>query len=194
VAPELPFHDPRTGFHDRIQPALEALQDARDPVVIVGHSMASTYAPLLAAERADSLLVHLCARLGSFTPPPDAPKMFRAGIPFPDEAADGSTAWDAETAVTVLYRRLPAATARALAERLRPLAPAVGDYPMSADPDVRSALIYAASDEVFEPAWERFMATEVLRIAPIELQGGHFPMLENTDVLADILDRSALLA
>ena len=190
VAPDLPFHDPRTGFQDRVRPALDALENVPGPVVIVAHSMASTYAPLVAAERG-SLLVHVCGRLGSFTPPPGAPKMFRTAIPFPVEAPDGSTAWDVETALSVLYRRLPAATARALARRLRPLAPAVGTYPSGSFTDVANALIYAASDEIFEPAWERFMATEVLRTQPIELPGGHFPMLEHTHLLAAVLDRVA---
>jgi hypothetical protein len=162
--------------------------------VIVAHSMASTYAPLIAAERSDSLLVHLCARLGSFAPPSDAPRMFRPGVPFPQERPDGSTIWDAKAAIEVLYPRLPAATALALASRLRSLAPAVGEYPLSSYPKVASALIYAVSDELFEPAWQRFMATGVLGTKPIELPGGHFPMLENTEMLADILDRLALHA
>jgi Alpha/beta hydrolase family len=191
LAPDLPFHDPRSGFRDRVAPALDALQDARGPVVIVAHSMASTYAPLVAAERADSLLVHLCARLGSFAPPSDAPRMFRPGIPFPHERPDGSTMWEAKAAIEVLYRRLPAATALALASRLRSLAPAVGEYPLCAHPEVASALIYAACDELFEPAWQRLMATAVLGTEPIEVPGGHFPMLENTEMLAHILDRLA---
>ena len=54
-----------------------------------------------------------------------------------------------------------------------------------------TALIYTADDEIFEPAWERFMATELLRIHPVELPGGHFPMLERTEAVAGILDRLA---
>ena len=52
-------------------------------------------------------------------------------------------------------------------------------------------LVYAARDEIFEPAWERFMATELLGIQPIEIPGGHFPMLEDPDALADLLHRLA---
>ena len=191
VAPDLPFHDRRTGYQERVGPALEALQGAADPVMVVSHSMASTYAPLVATARERSLLVHVCPRLGPFAAPPGAPKMFRAGVPFPDERPDGTTIWDAQTAIEVLYRRLPAATARGLARRLRPLAPAAGAYPLSAHPDVPTAVIYTADDEIFEPAWERFMATELLRIQPVELPGGHFPMLERTEAVADILDRLA---
>jgi pimeloyl-ACP methyl ester carboxylesterase len=50
-------------------------------------------------------------------------------------------------------------------------------------------LIYATDDEIFEPAWERFMAREVLDVESIEIAGGHFPMIENPEALADLLDR-----
>jgi pimeloyl-ACP methyl ester carboxylesterase len=52
-------------------------------------------------------------------------------------------------------------------------------------------LVYAAEDEFFEPAWERFMARELLGIEPIEIPGGHFPMVEDPDALAGLLDRLA---
>jgi pimeloyl-ACP methyl ester carboxylesterase len=89
-----------------------------------------------------------------------------------------------------MYARLPPETARALAERLRPGAPAA-EYPLSGHPDVPTMLVYATDDELFEPAWERFMARELLGIEPIEISGGHFPMVENPEALADLLDRLA---
>jgi hypothetical protein len=49
--------------------------------------------------------------------------------------------------------------------------------------------VYTADDEIFEPAWQRFMANELLSTEPIELPGGHFPMLERPFVLAELLDR-----
>jgi pimeloyl-ACP methyl ester carboxylesterase len=88
-----------------------------------------------------------------------------------------------------MYARLPAATARALAGRLRPMAPPAGPFPLAAYPDVASALVYAADDELFEPAWQRFMARELLGVEPIEIPGGHFPMAEDPDSLAGLLDR-----
>jgi pimeloyl-ACP methyl ester carboxylesterase len=191
VAPDLPFHDPRAGFEERVSPALEALDGVADPVVVVGHSLASDYAPLVAAERSGSLLVHLCPRLGPFTPPPGAPDAFRKGVPFPADGPDGTSTWDPEAAIDAMYRRLPPATARELARRLRPLAPAAGEYPLPGHPDVPTVLVYAADDELFEPAWESFMARELLGIEPIEIPGGHFPMLEDPGALADLLDRLA---
>jgi pimeloyl-ACP methyl ester carboxylesterase len=90
-----------------------------------------------------------------------------------------------------MYGRLPPETARELAQRLRPAAPADGEYPLPGHPDVPTALVYATEDELFEPAWERFMARELLGIEPIEIPGGHFPMVEAPDALADLLDRLA---
>jgi hypothetical protein len=54
---------------------------------------------------------------------------------------------------------------------------------------LKAALVYTADDEIFEPAWQRFMANELLSTEPIELPGGHFPMLERPFALAELLDR-----
>ena len=89
-----------------------------------------------------------------------------------------------------MYPRLPPETARTLAERLRPGA-APAEYPLPGHPDASTALIYATDDEFFEPAWERFMARELLGVEPIEIPGGHFPMVEDPEALADLLDRLA---
>jgi pimeloyl-ACP methyl ester carboxylesterase len=181
VAPDLPFHDPQTGFEDRVRPALEAIAGVADPVVVVGHSMASHYAPLVAAARPGSLLVHLCPAFGRL----------REGFPFPPKSQDGTRVWDAEMAIDAMYPRLPPATARRMAQRLRPMAPAADDSPLSGHPDVPTALVYAADDEFFEPASERSVAREMLGIEPIEIAGGHFPMVEDPEALVDLLDRLA---
>jgi pimeloyl-ACP methyl ester carboxylesterase len=191
IAPELPLHVPKAGYDQRIRPALEALSEVGGPLVVVGHSQGTAYSTLLAAARPPSLLVHLCPRLGGFEPPPGAPDTFREGVPFPEERPDGTSAWDVDTAVSALYGRLPPETARALARRLRPMAMPTEPYPLSRHPDVPTELIYAADDELFEPAWERFMARELLGIEPIEILGGHFAMIEAPDALGDLLDRLA---
>ena len=90
-----------------------------------------------------------------------------------------------------MYPRLPRETGRELAGRLRPGASAVGDYPLGQHPNLPTALIYATDDEFFTPEWERFLARELLGVEPIEISGGHFPMVEAPDALADLLDRLA---
>jgi pimeloyl-ACP methyl ester carboxylesterase len=191
VAPDMPYDDPEAGFEERVRPAFQELEDVAGPLVVVGHSASSGYAALVAARRPGSLLVHLCPRLGPFPPPAGAPDTFRAGFPFPPSGPDGATVWDPATAIDAMYPRLPPETARALADRLRPAAPPAGKFPLAAHPDVPTVLIYAAEDEIFEPAWERFMARELLGIDPIEIPGGHFPMVEDPPALAALLDRLA---
>jgi pimeloyl-ACP methyl ester carboxylesterase len=65
------------------------------------------------------------------------------------------------------------------------------EYPLEQHPNVPSALIYAADDEFFEPAFERFVARELLGVDPIEVSGGHFQMVEDPDRLARLLVRLA---
>ncbi len=191
VAPDLPLEDPGTGFEQRARPALDALEGVADPVVVVGHSAGSAYSPLVALATPNSLLVHLCPRLGPFPPPPGAPETFRKGFPSPADRPDGTSVWEVDAAVEAMYGRLPSKTAHEQARRLRPLAPPAGKYPLPAHPDIPTALIYSTDDEFFEPAWERFMARELLGIEPIEIAGGHFPMLEDPDATADLLEHLA---
>ena len=188
VAPDLPFDDPAATYEDRARPAVAVLEDAHAPVVIVGHSVGSAEAALVAAERRPSLLVYLCPRFGSCAAPPDAPPTFREGFPFPPKDSEGRMVWDADSAIAAMYPRLPSDVARRLAERLRPGASAVGEYPLAEHPDVPTALIYAREDEFFNPEWERFVARTLLGIEPIEIPGGHFPMVEDRDALAALLD------
>jgi pimeloyl-ACP methyl ester carboxylesterase len=156
--------------------------------VIVGHSQGTAYSSLVAAANSDAVLVHLCPRLGGFQAPAGAPEMFRQGVPFPESRGDGTSAWDEEVAIEALYGRVPSPRSNILAGRLRPMAMPRGDYPLRAHPGNRTVLIYAAEDELFEPEWERFMARELLGIEPIEVPGGHFPMVEDPGGLAEVLD------
>jgi pimeloyl-ACP methyl ester carboxylesterase len=191
VIPDLPLHDPEAGFEERIRPALGAVEDVDDPLVIVGHSQGTAYSSLVAAARPEALLVHLCPRLGGFDPPPGAPATFREGVPFPETGPDGTSVWDSGVAIEALYRRVPEPRAAMLAGRMRPMAMPQEDYRLSAPPRNQTVLIYAAEDELFEPEWERFMAHELLGVEPIEIPTGHFPMAEDPASLSDLLDRLA---
>ena len=190
VAPDLPFHDPEARHAERVRPALEALAGVSGPFVVVGHSMGSGYAPIVAASVPGARLVHLCPRLGPFRPGADAPPgPFRASMHLPAAGPDGLSRWDPAAAIMAMYGRLAPEVARALAARLRPLAPPPDAFPLPGHPDVPTTLVYAADDEFFEPEWERFMARTVIGVEPIEIAGGHFPMAEDPLALADLLER-----
>jgi pimeloyl-ACP methyl ester carboxylesterase len=191
VIPDLPLQDPDAGFEERIQPALVALDNVGAPLTVVGHSQGTAYSSLVAATRPDSLLVHLCPRLGGFEPPPGAPDPFQEGIPFPDTGADGTSVWDEDAAIRFMYTRLPEVRANMLAGRLRPMAMPRDEFPLAGPPANETVLIYAAEDELFRPDFELFMARELFGIEPIEIPGGHFPMAEDPEALAELLNRVA---
>jgi pimeloyl-ACP methyl ester carboxylesterase len=190
-AADLPLDDPAGTHEQRVRPAIESVADVDEPVVVVAHSQSASLGPLVAAARPTSLLVHLCPRrLGAVEEPPEgAPRAFRGILPMPEFADGGTSSWDPDTAVKSMYARLPEETARPLAERLRPMAMPADGYPLTAPPDVPTALIYCTDDEFFEPEWERYLARDELGVEPIELPGGHFPMVEDPERLADVLDR-----
>jgi pimeloyl-ACP methyl ester carboxylesterase len=127
----------------------------------------------------------------AFTVPDGAPTPFRKEFPFPAPSPEGTMVWEPEAAVAAMYGRLSADTARALADRLHPGAPAADDFPLPGHPKVPTVVIYTSDDEIFDPEWERFMARELLGVEPIELPGGHYPMLEDPEGLADLLSRLA---
>jgi pimeloyl-ACP methyl ester carboxylesterase len=181
LAPDLPLHDPAATYAARVQPALDALQGAVEPVVIVGHSMGSGYVPGVRAAWPQALEVHLCPGLGPL----------RDGFPFPQLGADGTCAWAPGAATAALYRRLPADVAAALEARLRPMAPAPDRRPPSPPRTRPPVVILAAEDELFAPASEAQAAQARLGVSPQLIAGGHMPMAEDPIALAGTLDRLA---
>src|SRR5262249_4938099 len=154
-------------------------------------SQSSGLGTLVAATRPVSMLVYLCPRMGGVELPDDAPAPFREGLRFPPNLPDGTSAWDPDSAGEVMYSRLSPDRARALAQQLQPMTMPPDHYQVNEKPDVPTALIPAADDELSEPEFERFVAGKVLGVDPIEIPGGHFPMYEDPEGLADLLDRLA---
>src|SRR5690242_14239699 len=188
--PDMPFDRPHT-YRERAQPASDAVAGAPPPVVVVGHSVASAEAALVAAEHDAALLVHLCPRMGEYPVPEGAPAVFRPSFRFPPRRDDGSLVWHPDDAIREMYPRLDPDAARDAAERLHPSTSPLDAYPLSEPPRVPTALIYTTDDEFFPPEWERFVARGVLHIDPIEMPGGHFPMIERPQELAELLDELA---
>jgi pimeloyl-ACP methyl ester carboxylesterase len=187
VTPDLPYEDPATTYEERIQPALAALGDVADPVLI-GHSLGAGYAPLLADALPQSSLIYLCpAPVGPFNVTGAPMGSTRAGFEFPANRPDGTSVWDPERAIEVIYGRLPEDQARMVASCLRPGSSPADTYPLTTHPDVPTTFIYASDDEFFEPEWSRWVAREVLGVEPLEVGTGHFPMIENPDLVARLL-------
>lgn len=134
-----------------------------------------------------SLIVYLClAPTGLFTA--DAP-MAKSWPGFPWPPGD---VWDPASAIEAMYPRLDPELAASAAAKLRPGTPPLDDYPIERHPDdTPAAAVYAAYDEFFPPDWQRWAAREVLGVEPVEIQTGHFPMLEAPHTLAGILEMLA---
>jgi pimeloyl-ACP methyl ester carboxylesterase len=187
VAPDLPLHDPDTDYVQRAQPAIESVAGAGGPVVVVGHSLGVAYVPLVAAAVPNVSVAYVCpAPTGPFAADPPM-REYREGFPFPPTRSDGTSVWEPEAAIAAMYPRLPAAVARAIAANLQPGSSARGSYPLTELPHSPATVFYAAHDEFFPPEWSIWAAQEIAGVEPVELDTGHFPMIEAPDLLAEAL-------
>ena len=191
VVPVLPLDDDGS-FDDYAEVVVDCLRDRATPV-LVGHSMSSAVIPLVALKRPVRLLVYLCPAMGGFPPSPGEPPQRQAGYESPPVDTSGRSRWPRERAITQLYRRVGPELADRLAGRLRPQPRAVFDqpYPLACPPDIPSAFIFSREDELFDDRWSRWIAHTLLGLEPIELPGGHFPMLERPAALADVLETAS---
>jgi len=190
VTPTLPCDDVAKGFDDYAAVVVDALAE-RDPAFVVGHSLGSETIGLVAESIPVRMIVYLCPRLGLVTGADDGPSpIFRDGVPWPPIDEHGRSVWPREVAMSWMYAGLGEALASELASRLRPQAsPPRQPRPLS--PDVRRAVLYTSGDQFFRPEREVWVARHVLGVEPLELPGGHFPMFEHPERLADVLETLA---
>jgi pimeloyl-ACP methyl ester carboxylesterase len=190
ITPVLPLEDDDASFEDYANVVIESL-DGCEPPVLVGHSLSSAVIPLVGVRRPVALLVYLCPAMAGFSAPAGGPPYRRSGYNSPPVDAAGRMYWPRERAITQLYARLDRGSAERLADRLRPQPTGLFDepYPLAEPPPIRSAFIYTREDELFDDEWSRWIAGALLGVEPLELPGGHFPMLEHTELLADALER-----
>jgi pimeloyl-ACP methyl ester carboxylesterase len=186
----LPLEDPAATFADYAAVVLDRIGN-REPVVLVGHSMASAVVPLVAVQTPVKLLVYLCPVMSGFASPPGAPPRVRPGYHWPPVDDENRSWWPQEQAVSQLYGRLNRDLAVQLVRHLRPQPQAVfnAEYPLERPPDVPSAFLYTREDELFDDHWSRWISARLVGVEAIELPGGHFPMLEHPAALADVLER-----
>jgi pimeloyl-ACP methyl ester carboxylesterase len=198
VAPDLPCDDTGATFADYAGLVVDALTDAGEDVVVVGHSLGGMTIPLVAAQRPVRALVYLCA----LVPIP--------GVSFVEQLRserdtfvagyDAGLAIDAErrtsrwvefaVARERLYGDCAEADARWAFDRLRPQASGANRVPcpLAALPDVPTTTVVCAGDRVVAPDHGRRVARERLGVAPVELAGDHSPFLSRPAELAALLD------
>jgi pimeloyl-ACP methyl ester carboxylesterase len=197
VAVDLPSDDPTAGCAEYAQVVVDAVRDVEGPVDVVGHSLGGLTIPLVAAARPVRRLVFLCA----FVPRPGrGPWDLDEGEPSPfgetfagferDEL--GRTVWrDLDRAIEQLYPDCDPEEARAAAARLRPQGalPNSQPCPLDALPDVAYTAILTTEDPAVARDGAHWTARNRLGIEPLELPGGHSPMLSRPAELAELLLR-----
>jgi pimeloyl-ACP methyl ester carboxylesterase len=163
-------------------------------LVLVGHSIAGLTIPLVPARCPVRRLVFLHALLprpgqsvvDQMKAVPDMfnPEMFTAPAPF----------WEDEAvAIRFLLHDCSPEVVRATFRRLRPEPGVLGREvtPLESWPDVPSSYIVCADDRTATRAWARRAARERLGVEPVEIPGGHCPMLSRPGQLAALLDKCA---
>jgi pimeloyl-ACP methyl ester carboxylesterase len=193
VAPDLPKEDPAAGFPEYAEVVHVALGDV-DDVVVVGHSLGSDTAAQVAAARPVRLVVYLCPRLSAVERPEGEPETYQPD--FRPVREPGYSWWRTDDAIRVMYRHLDPDTAREAAGQLGGQVDATRISPrLPRLPAVPTEVVLAREDEVFRLEWSHWVARTLAGVEPIELAGGHFPMLERPRELADLLiglrDRAA---
>jgi pimeloyl-ACP methyl ester carboxylesterase len=163
-------------------------------LMLVGHSLAGLIIPLVANRCPVRRLVFLHALLphpgqsvvDQMKAEPDMfnAEMFTTTAPF----------WEDEAVATrFLLHDCSTEVVRDAFSRLRPEPGVLGREvtPLESWPDVPSSYIVCADDRMATPAWARRAARERLGVEPVEIPGGHCPMLARPGQLADVLGQWA---
>jgi len=197
-APELPISDPSATFDDHAQYVVDIMNDLglHENVVLVGHSRGANVALRAAHHPAVKKLVFVA---GSFEAslaqqqmdeherrmPAEVSPRFLEGI---KERGDGLTDYDEALAKELFYHDCRPDIARDAILRLRPQRRAPENRPETW-PTIPMESIICTADRVVNPQWSLYVAHCILNIRPIEMNGGHTPLLANARPLAMKLDR-----
>jgi pimeloyl-ACP methyl ester carboxylesterase len=193
-AAELPMEDLGAGC-ERYAELVAAACDGAEAPIVVGHSMGGLTIPLVAALRPVRMLVYLCALVprpgrSPFALDAGEPPIQPAGFAASGRDAAGRSYWNAADSTAALYADCAPDVAAAACARLRPQAPrpSTEPCPLDALPGVAVASVIATDDAAVRPEWSRWTARRRLGVEPVELPGGHSPMLSRPAALAQALD------
>jgi pimeloyl-ACP methyl ester carboxylesterase len=187
---ELPFEDQSLGADRFADMVLEACAGS-DDLILVGHSMSGLIIPVVATRRPVRRLVFVHTVL----PQPGlslADQMSSEPDIFNPEMTTVPPDWWSDEAIVTrfLFHDCPPDVAHNAFVRLRPPESGVLGTevtPMRSWPDVPRTYILCRDDRTATPAWARRAASERLGVEPIEIPGGHCPMLSRPGLLAEKL-------
>jgi pimeloyl-ACP methyl ester carboxylesterase len=193
VAVDLPMDDHATDLGACAQGVAEQLA-GHDVDLLVGHSIAGTFLPLAAALVKPKRMVFLCAMVPVEEQSlADQQAADASMVSFPyDMIQDeqGRTLAPPDVARALYYSDCTDDVVAAAVARLRPQAGTVrlGVFPAGGWPRIPAAYVVCTEDPVVSPDWSRRIARDRLGVEPLELPGGHSPMLSRPDELARLLD------
>jgi pimeloyl-ACP methyl ester carboxylesterase len=195
VAVDLPGEDLDAGLDAYAETIAASLAGVEDDVVVVAHSLNGLVAPLVAARRPVRAIAYLAALVpvegesmdDQFRSSPEPVLLFRER---PQRDAQGRSHWPDEAVATrALYPDLAPQDARWAFAQLRAQAPTTQRERHPAGlPRVPAVAIVCSQDTGVNPDWLRRVARERLGVEPVELAGGHFPMITAPEALAAALD------
>ena len=161
-------------------------------VVLVAHSAAGMYLPLVAERWPPRRMVFLAA----IVPRPGMSfiDQFRADPSMFNPAWIGKKPTGEGVALEFVFHDCPAERLEwALSTQVLFYAKRAieGPCPLKVWPQVPASYIVCADDRTITPAWQRKAARELLGVEPIEIPGGHSPNVSRPEVLADVLQQIA---
>lgn len=200
ITMDLPCDDPAATFDDYADIVCTAIADVSgDDLVLVGHSLGGLTVARVAAQRAVSRLVYLCALL------PVVGRSFAQQLAdeedmlLPDYLnglssldSEGRTRWiEREVAIRVLFADCDDTTATAAFNRLRPQGTAGYGiaYALPAFPSASTTYVVCTEDRIVNPEWSKRIARERLGTDVVEMPGSHSPFLSRPKELAAALHR-----
>ncbi len=195
VAPDLPIDDASAGFDEYAAAVVDAMGGVSDDeeTVVVGHSLGSYVAPLVAARRPCRHLVFLCAVPAAL----GQPIAMESSAILTDDLlgvtyfadADGRTMQSPASLFRLFYADVPVADALHGLRSLRPQGPRplVEPWPLTAWPDVPRTVVLAEDDHVVRLDAARKAAQDLTGEEPVVVPGGHSVFLTDPEGLANVL-------
>ena len=203
VAVDLPCADPDAGAEEYARTVLDAL-GAADGIVLVGHSLGGLTIPVVARILADEgrpvrALVFVAALLPTVGASFDDGAQDDSDRLMPGLGAgqiaheDGTSSWQPQAAIALMYPDAPPDLAEWAAARLRRQHWRVAREvtPLRAWPSVPVTVIACGSDAVVNPDWVRRAARVRFGSEAVVLPGDHAPFLARPVELVDLLVAAA---
>jgi pimeloyl-ACP methyl ester carboxylesterase len=194
IAVDVPQHDESLGLGDLADRVVAQIQTSSEPgvdrpLVVVALSMGAYLGPLVC----ERVAVDLVVLLNPMIPAPGE-SANEWGDATGSEEARRAAGWDGFDLERDFFHDLPedvAAQARSAPARDASDRSFAEPWPMSAWPDVPTAVIAGQDDRLFPIAFQRRVSRDRLGLRPYEMPGGHLLALSRSTELADRLEELA---